>query len=44
MMNNGKIIFDCRGEEKAKLTVEDLLEKFAQISGSTLDSDRALLN
>ena len=44
MMNNGKIIFDCRGEEKAKLTVEDLLEKFAQISGNTLDSDRALLN
>ena len=43
MMNNGKIIFDCRGEEKAKLTVEDLLEKFAQISGSTLDNDRALL-
>ena len=43
MMNNGKIIFDCRGEEKAKLTVEELLEKFAQISGSTLDKDRALL-
>ena len=43
MMNNGKIIFDCRGEEKAKLTVEELLEKFAQISGNTLDSDRALL-
>ena len=43
MMNNGKIIFDCRGEKKAKLTVEELLEKFAQISGSTLDNDRALL-
>ena len=43
MMNKGEIIFDCRGEEKAKLSVEDLLEKFAQISGSTLDNDRALL-
>ena len=43
MMNKGEIIFDCRGEDKAKLTVEDLLEKFAQISGSTLDNDRALL-
>ena len=43
MMNKGEIIFDCRGEEKAKLTVGDLLEKFAQISGSTLDNDRALL-
>lgn len=44
MMNKGEIIFDCRGEEKAKLTVEELLEKFAQISGSALDNDRALLN
>ena len=44
MMNKGEIIFDCRGEEKAKLTVEELLEKFAEISGSALDSDRALLN
>ena len=43
MMNKGEIIFDCRGEEKAKLTVEDLLEKFAQISGSSLDNARALL-
>lgn len=43
MMNSGKVIFDCRGEEKAKLTVEDLLEKFMQASGNSLASDRALL-
>jgi len=43
MMNGGKIIFDCRGEEKKKLTVEDLMEKFAQSAGSELASDRALL-
>ena len=43
MMQQGRIILNIAGEEKKKLTVEDLLEKFAQISGSTLDNDRALL-
>ena len=43
MMNSGKIIFDCRGEEKRRLTVENLLEKFSQASGGSLASDRALL-
>ena len=43
MMNNGQIIFDCRGEEKSSLTVEDLMEKFAHAAGSELASDRALL-
>ncbi len=42
MMNDGRIIFDCRGEEKQKLTVEDLMEKFAQ-SGVDSLSDRSLL-
>ena len=42
MMNNGKIIYECRGEEKLKLTVEDLMEKFAQCGVHEL-SDRALL-
>lgn len=28
MMHDGKIIFDVEGEEKKKLTVSDLLEKF----------------
>ncbi len=43
MMNEGKIIFDIAGEEKKKLTKEDLLEKFAEISGGSLASDRVLL-
>lgn len=43
MMNNGKIIYDVRGEEKKKLTVEMLLEKFSQASGEEFASDRALL-
>ncbi len=43
MMNNGKIILDISGEDKKKLTVEDLLEKFAIASGSELDNDRMML-
>lgn len=44
MMNNGKIIFDVKGEEKKKLTVEDLLAAFSKSSGSEFVNDRALLN
>lgn len=44
MMNNGKIIFDISGEEKKKLTVEHLLKKFEDISGSKLENDRMLLS
>lgn len=43
MMNNGKIILDIYGEDKKRLTVEDLLEKFARASGSELDNDRMIL-
>jgi len=43
MMNNGQVIFDCRGAEKDSLTVEELMEKFAQCAGGALASDRALL-
>lgn len=43
MMNNGKIIFDICGEDKMKLTVEDLLKKFAEASGQELANDRMML-
>ena len=43
MMKDGKIILDISGEEKKKLTVEDLLEKFSVASGDTLDNDRMIL-
>lgn len=43
MMSNGKIIFDISGEEKMKLTVEDLLQKFAEASGQEFANDRMLL-
>ena len=44
MMNSGKIILDISGEEKKKLTVDDLLHKFAQVSGESMDNDRMLLS
>ena len=43
MMNEGRIILDVRGEEKKKLTVEDLLAAFSRLSGSEFANDRALL-
>mgnify|MGYP001081129048 FL=1 len=43
MMNNGKVILDIAGEEKKKLTVDDLLHKFEEVSGEDFDNDRALL-
>ncbi len=44
MMHEGRIIYDVSGEEKKNLTVEDLLKKFAESSGSEFANDRALLN
>ncbi len=43
MMNQGKIILDISGEEKKALTRDDLLRKFSEVSGGSLDSDRMLL-
>ena len=43
MMNEGRIIFDVEGEEKKKLTKTDLMNKFAEIAGTGLDSDKFLL-
>lgn len=44
MMNNGKIIYDVKGEEKKNLTVDDLLVKFEEVSGSKLNNDRMLFS
>lgn len=44
MMNNGAIILDIHGEEKQKLTVEDLLETFSRSSGTEFANDRSLLS
>ncbi len=44
MMNEGRIIVDVSGEEKQKLTVEDLLGLFVKASGSEFANDRAILS
>ena len=43
MMHAGKIIFSVGGEEKKRLTVQDLLQMFEQISHESFANDRALL-
>ena len=43
MMNEGKIILDIEGEEKKQLTKQQLMEMFQKVSGSSIDSDEALL-
>ena len=44
MMDSGRIILDISGEEKKRLTVEELLERFQQVSGAGMDNDRMLLS
>ena len=43
MMDDGKIIFDISGEERARMTVEDLLECYHENSRKKLTNDRMLL-
>ena len=44
MMMDGQIIFDTSGEERASLTVDDLLQRFKDAAGRILDNDRMLLS
>ena len=44
MMQDGHVIVDVEGEDKKKLTVEDLLKLFAQASGQEFANDRAILS
>lgn len=39
MLHEGKIIYDVRGEERSKLTPQDLLKQF----GTSVDDDSLLL-
>lgn len=43
MMMDGQIILDIRGEEKKKLTVEDLLHRFEAVSGEEFANDKVIL-
>ncbi|MBQ1472970.1 MAG: ABC transporter ATP-binding protein, partial [Lachnospiraceae bacterium] len=44
MMDEGRIILDIRGEEKKRLTIEDLLHKFEEVSGEEFTNDQAILS
>ena len=44
MMSAGRIVLDISGEEKNKLTVEDLLHRFSLASDGEMLSDRAILS
>ena len=44
LIMEGKIILDIQGEEKKKLTVKDLLDKFEEASGEEFSNDSALLS
>ncbi|MCI8626802.1 MAG: ABC transporter ATP-binding protein [Lachnospiraceae bacterium] len=44
MMHEGHVIYDVAGEEKKKLKVADLLEKFEAASGGEFANDRMILS
>ena len=44
MMHEGHVVVDVEGEEKKKLTVEDLLHLFVKASGSEFADDRSVLS
>ena len=44
MMDGGRIVLDIAGPERAGLTVQDLLLRFAKQAGHDLDDDRVLLS
>ncbi|MDD3367307.1 MAG: ATP-binding cassette domain-containing protein [Lachnospiraceae bacterium] len=44
MMDSGRIVSDIYGEERTKMTVDDLLTKFKENVGAQLDNDRILFS
>ena len=44
MMNEGQIILDISGEEKKQLTKQMLMDKFAEVAGTQVESDQVLLS
>lgn len=43
MLDSGRVILDIKGEEKANLTVDQLLKKFEHLGGESTLSDRMIL-
>ena len=44
MMDGGRIVFHVSGDERKKLSIDDLLEQFRIRAGKQLDNDRILLS
>lgn len=44
MMDNGCIVLDISGEERRKLTSQDLLSRFQAQAGKALDNDRVIFS
>ena len=44
MMDSGRIVLDVAGEERSKMTVDDLRAQFKVGAGKALDTDRILLS
>ena len=44
MMHEGQVVVDVKGEEKKKLTIEQLLEMFERSSGDKFTSDKVMLS
>ena len=44
MLHQGRIVVDVQGEEKANLTVQDLMDLFHKNSGQVLSNDELILN
>lgn len=44
MMDAGRIVLDIGGEERSRLSVNDLLQRFRADTGRALDNDRMLLS
>lgn len=44
MMDSGHIVLDVKGKERDSMTVDTLLQKFAEGAGQKLDNDRILLS
>ena len=43
MMNAGRIVLDIKGEERSRLKVSDLLERFGRAAGTEIDDDQLVL-
>jgi putative ABC transport system ATP-binding protein len=44
MMHDGRIVLDLKGDDRRRMSVEDLLHMFSKVRGETLDDDALLLN